>query len=514
MREKTFLGLDVGTSGVKGIVINARGDIAASAFSAYALSTPRPNWAEQDPDDWWKATLLTLKSLAGQSDVRNVEGIGLSGQMHSLVLLDKDFRVLRPAILWCDTRNSQECEWLNESIGEERLRDLAANPAMEGFTLPKILWVRDHEPRIYDRIRHVLLPKDFIRWKLTGEFFSDFSDASGTLAFDVRNRVWSEEILSRLSIPRMWLPDVQESSEVSGCLSAEVSRLTGFPAKIPVVAGGADNACAALGAGIVREGQVLASIGTSGVMIAHEDSPGVEPRMRVHTFCHSVPGKWFLIGVVLMAGGAFRWFKDVFGGEEIKEAHSLGSDPYDVISQRAEKAPPGCEGLFFQPYLAGERTPHRSASARASFVGATLRHSKPFFARAVLEGITYAMRDSLEIIKSVGIGVSQVRLAGGGARNQFWRQLQADVYGSDVALVNSPEGPAFGAALLAAAGTKFFTSPAEAAEETVRVTEVVSPQPDAVRLYDEFFAIYSSLYPALDPVYSRINNTNFPEDLT
>ncbi|TLY31358.1 MAG: xylulokinase, partial [Ignavibacteria bacterium] len=416
MSESLLLGLDVGTTGVKGLIIKVNGEVVATTNEDYPLSTPKPNWAEQDPEDWWNATLRVVRKLTGSSGVaaKNIGGVGISGQMHSLVLLDRNFEVLRPAILWCDTRTDRECRWLNETIGLERLRATVANRALEGFTLPKILWVRSHEPAIYERIHKVMLPKDYIRFRMTGEIFTDVSDAAGTLLLDVRKRVWSEPMLSAAGIPAEWLPPVLESTQIGGRISAAAAGESGLATGTPVVGGGGDNACAAVGAGVVKNGRFLASIGTSGVVLAHIDTMEGDPGMRVHTFCHSVPRCWYLIGVVLMAGGAFRWYKDTFGQPESLAARGNGTDVYEELTEEASRVPAGSEGLFFQPYLAGERTPHQSAAVRAGFIGATLRHTKGHFTRAVLEGITYAMHDSLEIIRSLGRPVDQIRLSGGG----------------------------------------------------------------------------------------------------
>ncbi|MEO8166782.1 MAG: xylulokinase [bacterium] len=496
VRQIYLIGLDIGTTGVKGIVINQEGTTCASSTEEYPLSIPRPNWAEQNPEDWWNATVKVLKTLAASlgSGKSEIKAIGLSGQMHSLVLLDEQSRVLRPAILWCDTRTDKECNWINETIGEETLRNNVANPALEGFTLPKILWVREHEPEIYSRIAKVLLPKDYIRFRLSGEFATDVSDAAGTLMFDVAARRWSAPMLKETSIPSSWLPPVFESVDVVGKTTRSISEATGLPGEIPLVAGGADNACGAVGCGVVSEETILASIGTSGVVLAPSAKPRTDPEMRAHTFCHAVPKRWYIMGVTLMAGGALRWYKDTF---------SAGST-YDDLTSEAATVPAGSEGLFFLPYLNGERTPHRSASARGGFFGASMRHEKKHFSRSVLEGITYAMRDSLEIIRRLDIPIRQIRLTGGGAKSKFWRQLQADVYGSEVATVNSSEGPAFGAALMAGVGAGVYSNVAEAAARLVTVTETIQPSQES-SIYNERYQIFTSLYPALKPTFGKIH---------
>jgi xylulokinase len=501
-----LIGLDIGTTGVKGILVNEEGQTRASATENYSLSTPKPNWAEQDPEDWWSATTGVLKQLTAPIGGKgsDVKGIGFSGQMHSLVLLDRDAKVLRPSILWCDTRTHKECEWINKMIGRDTLRSLVGNPALEGFTLPKILWVRDNEPQVYERIARVLLPKDFIRYRLTGEFSTEVSDAAGTLLFDVAKRQWSEPMLEKVSLPSSWFPKVFESVDVCGTVSRSGSNETHLPEGIPVVGGGADNACGAVGSGVVKEGRILAGIGTSGIVLAHSAIVRGDPEMRAHTFCHSVPHTWYVMGVILMAGGALRWYKDTFCASEIELAEKEGRDVYDVITQEAESVSPGSEGLFFLPYLNGERTPHGSASARGAFVGATIRHEKKHFSRSVLEGVTFAMRDSLEIVKRLGIPLDQIRLTGGGAKSRFWRQLQADIYGHEVALVNSTAGPAFGAALMAGVGAGMYPDLAEVSEVLVKVTETLAPTARS-SLYDEQYRTFRALYPALSTSFERIH---------
>lgn len=495
-----LIGLDIGTTGVKGTVIDQGGHICASAAAEYLLSAPKPNWAEQDPEDWWNATLHVLKNLAASlgSAKSEIKAIGFSGQMHSLVLLDNDSRVLRPSILWCDTRTDAQCRSINEAIGEENLKSFVANPALEGFTLPKILWVREHEPEIYSRIAKVLLPKDYIRFRLSGEFATEFSDAAGTLMLDVAARKWSKSMLSQFSIPTSWLPPVFESISIVGKLTQLISAVTGLREGIPLVAGGADNACAAVGCGVVKEGIVLASIGTSGVVLCPSLKPRMDPEMRAHTFCHSVSNMWYVMGVTLMAGGAFRWYRDTFTSGQV------GVDAYEQLTQEAATVLPGSDGLFFLPYLMGERTPHRSATARGAFIGATLSHRRQHFSRSVLEGITFAMRDSLEIIRRLGIPTRQIRVTGGGARSRFWRQLQADIYGSEVAMVGSVEGPAFGAALMAGVGTGVYSSIAEASEEIIPLTETIQPTQES-SIYHERYQLFTSLYPALRNTFDKIH---------
>jgi xylulokinase len=504
----SLLGLDIGTSGVKALLIDEAGTTLASATSEYPLSTPHPNWAEQDPADWWKATVEVIRKVLAKPGVhaRDIKGIGLSGQMHSLVLLDKEKQVLRPSILWCDTRTDGECAEITEQVGRERLRALVSNPALEGFTLPKIIWVRNNEPDVYANIHTVLLPKDYVRFLLTGEFAMEVSDAAGTLMFDVAHRAWSTQLLKIVNVPAEWLPPVFESIDVCGQVTRATAELTGLQEGTPVVGGGADNPCGAVGTGVVKQGRVLASIGTSGVVFAFSDLVRVEPGMRVHTFCHSVPGAWYLMGVVLMAGGALRWYRDTFAQEEKASASAAGRDVYDILTEEAATVSPGSEGLFFLPYLVGERTPHQSASARGAFIGATIRHTKKHFTRAVLEGITFGMKDSLAIMEGLGVEIKQIRLTGGGAKSAFWRRLQANIYGREVALVNASEGPAFGAALLAGAGTRVYGDLVDAVENAVRVTETIAPDSEQAKHYAELFGIYQELYPVLRSSFMRIHS--------
>ncbi|HLX11316.1 MAG TPA: xylulokinase [Bacteroidota bacterium] len=510
MNKRFVIGLDIGTSGAKGVLIDEFGAVVSAASSDYPLSTPLPSWVEQNPEDWWNATINICKKLSATEGVASgdIVGIGISGQMHSLVALDANKNVLRPSILWSDTRTEAECVWLKKNIGIENLKKFVANPALEGFTLPKLLWTRNHEGKIFDRIAHILLPKDYIRFRLTGELATDVSDAAGTLMFDVRQRRWSDEMLKRCSISPELLPHVYESTAVAGAVSREAAAATGLPERTPVVAGGADNGCGAIGAGVTEKGRAFASIGTSGVVFAHSDKPVVDDQLRAHTFCSCVPLKWYAMGVMLMAGGALRWYRDTFCMLEVNSAKAHGIDPYDLLSAAARTIPAGSEGLFFQPYLAGERTPHQSASARAAFVGATIRHTKDHFTRAVFEGITFGMKDSLEIIRSMGIGVNEIRLSGGGAKSKFWRQLQADIYGVEVMTVNTREGPAFGAALLAAVGTGIYASIAEAVGQTVRIDDRISPNPDNAKKYTDFYQVYKEIYPALEVVETKIHAMN------
>jgi xylulokinase len=498
------IGVDVGTSGTKAVAINAAGEVVASALIEYPLLTPKPDWAEQDPAEWTKAARSALSQLAAEVDANDVKGIGLTGQMHGSVFLDANNEVIRPALLWCDQRTTAQCDAITEKVGEKKLIEMVSNPALTGFTAPKILWLRDEEPENYDRVRKVLLPKDYVRFDLTGEFATDVADASGTLLFDVKNRTWHDELLSILEIDRDFMPQSFEGPEVTGQLSTEAAEATGLPAGIPVVAGGGDQAAGGVGCGIVDTGVISATVGTSGVVFAFADEVSMDPEGRVHTFCHSVPGKWHVMGVVLSAGGSLRWYRDALCDTEIAEAEKQGVDPYEIITADAEKTPLGAEGLLFLPYLTGERTPHKDPYAKGAFVGLSLRHTRAHMARSVLEGVAYAMRDSLEIMRNMGVPIEQVRASGGGARSPQWRQIQADVNNAPLVTINVDEGPAYGAALLATVATGMYGTIEEACHATIRVVDSCAPDAGRAKQYDAWFAEYQAAYQALAPGFKRV----------
>jgi xylulokinase len=499
------IGVDVGTSGTKALAVDARGRVVASAVVEYPLYNPRPGWAEQDPADWKQAVFDVLSQIAqaSQVDASEVKGIGLTGQMHGSVFLYAQGKVLRNALLWCDQRTAKQCSEITEKVGEERLLEMVGNPMQTSYTAPKILWLRENEPQLYDRVRHVLLPKDYIRYELTGEFATDAADASGTLLFDVRNRRWHRELMSILDIPADFVPRVYEGDEVTGCLSREAAKATGLPEGVPVVAGGGDQAAGGVGNGIVKSGVASATVGTSGVVFASLDELRTDGEGRVQAFCHSAPGKWHLMGVVLSAGGSLRWFRDALCGPERLVAAETGRDPYEYITAAAERAPLGCEGLTFLPYLTGERTPHKDPFARGAFIGLTLRHGKAYMARAVLEGVAFAMRDSLDIMREMGVPIEQVRASGGGARSPFWRQIQADVNNAPLTITSVDEGPAYGAALLATIQAGLYASVEEACEATVHPVDECQPRPENAAAYEGWFALYQEAYRALAPGFRR-----------
>ena len=501
------LGIDIGTSGTKTLAIDERGTILASASAEYPCSHPHPGWSEQDPELWWDATVQTLQAVlaAGAFTPADVKGIGLSGQMHGSVFLDETGSVIRPALVERPANRGRMPRDRGESRRPRRLVKMVANPALTGFTAPKLLWVRNHEPANWDRVRQVLLPKDYVRYRLTGTFVTEVSDASGTLLLDVVNRRWSRELLGKLEIDPALLPPCYESPEVSGVVSETGSKATGVPKGTPVVGGGGDQPAGAVGNGIVRQGVVSATIGTSGVVFAHADQPGFDPLGRLQRGCHAVPGAWHVMGVVLSAGGSFRWFRNELGKAEVARAKEQGIDPYYVLAAEAALAGPGAEGLFFLPYLTGERTPHFDPDAKGGWIGLTIRHGRPHLIRAVLEGATFAMRDSLELIREMGVGIDQIRLSGGGARNALWRQIQADIYGGDVHTLNSSEGPAFGKALLAQVGTGAFRSVPEACDATIRTVESTAVDPKVKAFYDRSYAVYQQLYRDLRESFRSIS---------
>ncbi len=485
-----LVGLDVGTTGAKAILIDAGGRALAAVTTEYPLLTPRAGWTEQDPTDWWKGSVASIRGALDQASVtgKTVAAIGLTGQMHGLVALDGNGGVLRPAILWNDQRTAEECAWITGHIGADRVLELTGNPILTGFTAPKIIWMRRHEPERYARIRHILLPKDYIRYRLTGEMASDVADASGTSLFDVRNRRWSNEMLSRLDVPSSWLPPVAESTEGTGAVTKEAGDATGLRPGTPVVAGAGDQAAQAVGTGIVEPGLVSATIGTSGVVFAHIEEPEFDALGRLHTFCHAVPGRWHVMGVMLSAGGSLRWLRG-----------NLRGDSYSQMTAEAAAAPPGAEGLIFLPYLTGERTPHADPHARGAFVGLTLRHGRGHLIRAVMEGVAFGLRDALEIIRGMGIPVTQVRVSGGGARSGLWRQILADIFALDVVTVTATEGAAFGAALLAGVGTGLYPSVEAACHATIETAEHVAADPDRAAAYDRYYRVYADLFLSLKP---------------
>ena len=490
-----LLGIDVGTSGIKALLVDAQGAVVAGATQSHPLSCPRPLWSEQSPQDWWRGTIHSIREVIGETGVEpgQIAGIGLTGQMHGLVLLDKGGAVLRPAILWNDQRTAAECAAITGRVGAKHVLKLTGNPVLPGFTAPKIEWVRRHEPHVFRRAAKALLPKDYIRHELTGEFFSEVSDASGTSLFDVGRRRWSGEMIQALKISPAWLPEVTESPVASAKISAAAAKLTGLLEGTPVIGGGGDQAAQAVGAGIIEEGLVGATLGTSGVVFAASKKYRVEPGGKLHAFCHAVPGQWHLMGVMLSAAGSYKWFHDALGY----------TGDYNAMDAGAARVPAGCEGLLFLPYLTGERTPYADPDARGVFFGLTLRHGKKHLTRAVMEGVSYGLRDSLELMRELGLSIKQVRASGGGAKSALWRQMLADVFGAPIATVNVAEGAAYGAALLAGVGAGVYRDVAEACRRAVKVTSTVKPG-QAQKVYADFYPRYRALYPALAPEFKKL----------
>lgn len=500
-----LLGLDVGTTGTKALLIDESGQIVGRALSEYPLSTPRPNWAEQDPEHWWKAAVETIGEVLASAGISGdqVDAVGLSGQMHGSVFLDEQDQVIRPAILWCDQRTAAQCDWITETVGEETLVAETCNPVLTGFTAPKIIWLRDHEPDGFARVHKVLLPKDYLRLRLTGEYATEVSDASGTSLLNVPQRRWSEVVLDKIGVPLDWLPQVYESSEITGEITPRAAEATGLRVGTPVVGGGGDQAAGAVGNGIVETGVVSSTLGTSGVVFAYLDEPLMDGQLRTHTFCHAVPGKWHTMGVVLSAGGSLRWLRDTLCSEEVAKAAETGRDPYEYMTEAAGSVPTS-EGLIFLPYLTGERTPYPNPNAKGVFFGLTLRHTKAHMIRAVLEGVACAMRDSFEIIKEMGVTFGEVRSSGGGARNPLWRQINADVTGEAHSTINVDEGPAFGVALLAGVGAGTFADVPEACRQTIQVVDELAPQPAEVQRYQGYYELYQSLYRQLEGSFDQV----------
>ena len=498
-----LLGIDIGTSGTKTLICDEDGTVLATAMAEHPISSPKPGWSEQNPQDWWKAVCTATKAVLKKAGVKGsqIKGIGLSGQMHGSVFLGDGIVPLRPALLWNDQRTAAECAEITQKAGgREKLIDMVANPALTGFTAPKILWVRKHEPRVYAKTKKILLPKDYIRLCMTGEYATEVSDASGTLLLDVVNRKWSAPLMSLLQIDKDLMPALYESPEVTGTLHEVAAKAMGLQPDIPVVGGAGDQAAGAVGNGIVSSGIISATLGTSGVVFAHADTPTRDPLGRVHTMCHAVPGKWCVFGCMLSAGGSFQWFKNELGYLETEVARVMSEkrkspvEAYDLLVDEAAAAPAGCEGLFFLPYLTGERCPHPDPDARGAWIGLTRRTNRDMIVRSVLEGVTYGMRDAIEIMQEMGVAIKQVRASGGGAKSEFWRQMQADIYKQDVVLTNSSEGPAYGVALLAGVGTGVFKNVEQACKASISQTLKVKPVKKTAALYDRHYNVYRKLY--------------------
>jgi xylulokinase len=484
-----WLGIDVGTGGTRALLINSDGKVIAAFTSAHEdMTMERPLWAEQRPENWWDAAKLAIRGVLAQAKVSGstVRGVGLSGQMHGLVMLDVSNRVIRPALIWCDQRSQEQVDGINRLIGSEAVVACTANPVLTGFTLPKLLWVRDHEPRNFERLHKVLLPKDYVRFCLTGEYASDVSDASGTSLFDVVHRRWSDEMVDRVGLQRNILPTALESSHISGRISRTAAEATGLSENTPVVAGAGDQAASAVGNGIVESGTVSCTLGTSGVVFAHMESPRYDDRGRVHTFCHAVECAWHVMGVTQGAGLSLQWFRK----------NLAPGTTYDALTAEAATALPGSQGLFWLPYLMGERTPHLDPTARGGWIGLTAAHTRADLIRSLLEGVSYSQKDCLDVIERMGVQPKSVRLSGGGAQSPFWQQMLADVFGKPVSILENQEGSAYGAALLALVGTGEYASVRDVCKIAIREMRTFDPQPAVQKVYSEGHRRFCALYPA------------------
>ena len=495
---KYLLGIDLGTSGTKTVLFDEKGRGVCSATVEYPLYQPKNGWAEQDPADWYNAAVSTIRTVLQGSGVNpeNVVSLGISGQMHGLVMLDENNEVIRPSIIWADQRTAKECEEITEKLGYDTLIRITANPALTGFTLSKVMWVRKHEPENYAKCRHILLPKDYVRFMLTGDYATEVSDASGMQMLDVPNRCWSDELLEKLDIDKALLPKVYESCEVTGHISARAAELTGLSEKTLVVGGAGDNAAAAVGTGVVEDGKAFTTIGTSGVVFAHTDKLAIDPKGRVHTFCCAVPGAWHVMGVIQSAGLSLKWFRDNFCAAEKTAAEAMGVDTYDLTNQEAAQSPIGANKLIYAPYLMGERTPHLDADCRGMFFGLSAMHTRRDLLRAVMEGVTYALNDAKSILNGMGVEPETMLACGGGGKSPLWRQMLADVMNCPVATTVNTEGPALGVAILAGVGAGLYSSVQEACREMIHVNPAQQPIAENVPKYAAVYAVYRKLYEA------------------
>lgn len=497
---KYWLGIDIGTGGSRALLVDADGGVVASVTVAHQeMAMEQPLWAEQHPDDWSRAAFEAVRGVLARAGVtgEDIAAVGFSGQMHGLVLLDQNKSVIRPALIWCDQRSQAQVDWMNATAGAEFILEQTANPVLTGFTAPKLLWVRDHDPASYEKTRTMLLPKDYVRFRLTGEFAADVSDASGTALFDVVNRRWADPLISKIGVDRSILPEAVESSELAGTISETAARETGLKAGTPVVAGAGDQAASAVGNGIVQNGLVSCTIGTSGVVFSHMDKVAYDPSGRVHTFCHAVPGKWHVMGVTQGAGLSLQWYRNQLGDQFQAEAQRTGSDAYDLMMAEAALAPAGSEGLFWLPYLMGERTPHLDARARGGWIGLTAKHTRAHLLRSMIEGVSYSLKDCLDIVESLGVNVETVRASGGGAKSPFWREMLASIFACPITTLETQEGSAYGAALLAMTGSGHYSSVEEACQATIREKDRAQPHAESAATYATGHKTYQGLYPAL-----------------
>jgi xylulokinase len=501
-----LLGVDIGTSGTKTVLFDEKGNTIASDLQEYPMYQPKGGWAEQEPEDWWEACYTSINNVINKSGIEknDIKGLGLSGQMHGAVLLDKDDKVLRKAIIWCDQRSSNECEEITSLIGEKRLIEITANPALTGFTASKVMWIKNNESKVFEKISKILLPKDYIRFKLTGEYATEVSDASGMQYMNISKRTWSNEVLDKLSIRKDMLGKMYESKEITGAVHKKASELTGLPEGVPVAGGAGDQAAGAVGNGIVEEGIISSTIGTSGVVFAFSKDVKIDPLGRVHTFCHAIKNTWHIMGVTQAAGLSLKWFRDNFCIEEMRTSELMQIDPYVLMDKEAEKANPGSDGLLYLPYLMGERTPHLDAFARGVFFGLSAKHGKQHMIRAIMEGVVYSLRDSFEILNDMDIAVNEVRASGGGGRSNLWKQMQADILGVNIKTINSSEGPALGVALLAGAGCGVYSNIQEACKTAIASKISNTPDMEQYKKYTDYYKIYKDLYVSLKDNYKNL----------
>lgn len=503
---KYLLGIDLGTSATKTVLFDETMQVVASASEEYPLYQPKNGWAEQKPEDWYNASLHTIQSVLAKTNINpeDIAGIGLSGQMHGLVMLDKDNNVIRPSIIWCDQRTAKECEEITEKVGAQRLIEITANPALTGFTASKILWVRNNEPENYAKCAHILLPKDYVRFCMTGEYATEVSDASGMQLLDVPNRCWSDEVLEKLDIDKNLLAKVYESPDITGHISEEFAKLSGLSPKTVVVGGAGDNAAAAIGTGIVQDGRAFTTIGTSGVVFAHTDKLSIDPKGRVHTFCCAVPGCWHVMGVTLAAGLSLKWFRDNIADNYKEKAQALDTDPYVLMNEAASKIPCGSDRLFYLPYLMGERTPHLNPDCRGVFFGLSAIHTKEHLLRAVMEGVSYSLSDCYDVLQEMGVKVDEMMACGGGGKSPVWRQMLADMFDCEVKTLSSEEGPALGVAILAGVGAGIFKDVVSACNEFIKTKNSCQPIEDEKLYYANAHKLYKKIYEQLKDCYSDL----------
>ncbi len=503
-----FIGIDIGTTGAKAILMDVNGSVISTSTHEYQMYNTHPLWAEQNPEDWWIAVCKSISEILSNGKIKpgEVKGIGLTGQMHGLVTLDKNGKSLYPCIMWNDQRTAKECLEITDKIGFENLLKITGNAVLPGFTAPKIIWLKNNNPEIYDSIKKILLPKDYIRFKLTNEYFTDVSDASGTSLLNVKERKWSNDILNKLEIPFEWLPEVVESTYQTGKICHEAASATGLIDGTPVFAGGGDQAAGAVGTGAIKEGIVSIVLGTSGVVFTHSEKYRFEKEGKLHAFCHAVENKWHLMGVTLSAAGSFRWFRDNFALEEIIESGKLKKDVYEILTEKAETVSPGSDGLIFLPYLTGERTPHPDPFAKGGFFGINIRHTKSHFTRAILEGVSYSLKDCFELISNFGIKAESIVISGGGAKSNLWKSIIADLFNAEIYTLTCTEGAPYGAAIIAATGAGFYKSVNEACENILKKATSIYPDKQRSVIYNDYYQVYKRLYDQLKNSFEEVSD--------